>query len=130
MIHLLSKTRAAAVPLAQRGLLRLQVPSPSTSKWYRSSPFANLSQSSPITTPHVTTTDSETGRALIASHSITGGTEILSETMTDPKSIREFPSRISLRKEDGMHLELKTMIQFTNHRCVCLCARYVRVYEL
>jgi len=107
--------RTVAVPAAQRGLFRLQShPTPNTNRWNRFSSMTELSPSPPITIPFVTTAR-DSSRALVASHSITEGIYILTETFTDPKSIVEFPTRMSLRKEDGVHLLPKSVIKYTNH---------------
>merc|ERR1740124_1132909 len=116
-------TKAAASLTVKRRLQRLVLthrPSTSTStstrsstststshnnntKWIHKSSFSTTQTSNvpPILSAVHVKDGGKAGHALVASHSIAKGVNILTETLTDPKFIMEYPNRWSLRKDDG-----------------------------
>ena len=62
--------------------------------------------------------DGAAGRSLVASCYIAKGAEIYREIVADPKHILKLPTRYTIRKEDGLHLDVQSMIRYTNHMCV------------
>merc|ERR1740124_1080330 len=120
-------TKAAASLTVKRRLQRLVLthrPSTSTStshsnntKWIHKSSFSTTQTSNvpPILSAVHVKDGGKAGHALVASHSIAKGVNILTETLTDPKFIMEYPNRWSLRKDDGVHLNMQSLIRYTNH---------------
>lgn len=130
MIRIISKTRAmASVSETQRGLdrlLRLHRLTTTTTpeqiskeKLFSTTPKI-LAQNPPTISPqpvaYPTEDDAVSGRSLLASHFIPEGFEIMAETFkVGSERILKRPSRFSLRKEDGVHLDPESIIRFTNH---------------
>lgn len=132
MIRIMSKTRGAVslyITKRGHGLLRINhstsIVSTVSKQISKEELFSTaprtLAQHLPTMIPlqpvaYPTEDNGVAGRSLLASHFIPKGVEIMAETFrAGSKHIQKQPSRFSLRKEDGVHLVVESIIRFTNH---------------
>ena len=142
MIRIMSKTRGAVslyITKRGHGLLRINhstsIVSTVSKQISKEELFSTaprtLAQHLPTMIPlqpvaYPTEDNGVAGRSLLASHFIPKGVEIMAETFrAGSKHIQKQPSRFSLRKEDGVHLVVESIIRFTNHRWVCLIHEFL-----
>lgn len=57
------------------------------------------------------------GKALFAACAIDAGQVVVSELVGASNVLNE-PTKYTIRKKDGIHLDIKTIIRYANHRCV------------